>query len=369
MATIGDILKAERLRAGGSIETMARLCGYSRSHLANIEDGRKNPTRHVVVAYAEVYPDVRNRREIIAYLAAGAVAAPAVLALDLDAALAAEATGARNLEDWAGVVHTRAADYMSIARVPEVRSSLYGDLTAIRSGAASPRRLALISRMATLYGQTQPLLTDEAAALRWFELGIGHADASADREAQVWARARAAQVIESTPHLQPTARRWADEAVAIAGGPSTGLVWAHLTRAVLAARSDGDLLAELDAADRALDRAGVDAAGSDYDIAWWRHQVRVSGILAGVGHPCAAAIMERAAAALPASQLRYAVHLDLHRAAIDHDAGDRAGAVQRAEAAVDQLPAGQRSVSIGMFLDELRGGDRPRRPIVLKRRW
>lgn len=348
---------------------MASRCGVSRSYLANMEDGRRPVTRRIVAIYGEVYPDMMRRREVIAFLAAAATVTPAVLALDLEAALASEATGLRGLDDWRQVLSTRATDYMSIAKVPTVRAGLFGDLTILRSGRSTPRHLELTSRFATLFGQTSPTSTGPQNAIGWFERGIAHADASGDNAAQVWSRARAAQVLESTPELHPRALRWAEEAVAVAQQPTTGLVWAHLTRAALGARDDRELSGELDAADRALAVSGSDSAGSDYDIAYWRHQVSVSGILAGLGHPRAAAVTDKAEAVLPAGHARYAVHLQLHRAAIEHDAGDRAGARQRAREAYDRLPADQRSLSMRTFLGELAGEHRPHRPIVLKRRW
>ncbi len=364
---IGSILRAERERAGGAIAAMAVRCQVSRPYLVNIEAGRKRPTPRIVAIYGEVYPAVFTRREVIAFLAAATVT-PAVLAADLDRALAAS-TATRSADDWTQLLHTRARDYMTISKVKEVRDALPADLALIRTGPDDPELLAITAQLATLYGQTCPSLIGDGGALAFYRHGVSYADLSGHTTAQVWCRARSAQALEAIPGQRERALHWANEAVAIADGPSTGLVWAHLTRATLAARDDRQLLAELHNARRVLDHVAVDEARSDQDITLWRHLIRESGILAGYGHPRARAVTEEAMNLLPSHNgfRRYRVHLELHHAAIDHDAGDRKGALQRAQQAIQSLPPEQHSGTILRFVRELERPIRTRQPITLKR--
>ena len=366
IATIGEILKAERRRADGQLSAMAKRCHVSRSHLANIEDGRKTPTRHIVTVYAEVYPNVRNRREILAFLATGAVAGPTALALDLDSALAAASP--RSVDRWAEILYDRTRAYTLYAEVPQVRQSLLADLAAINNTRTTPRLQAITGRMATLYGQTCRQLGGPLGALSWYERGIRYADLAEDPDAQVWCRARAAQALRHLPAYRRVALEWSNQAVALSKRPTTGLVSAHMTLAA-DARCEADLLAQLDAADRAMDIVGCDVAATDEDITWWRQAISKSGYLAGFGSPRAQAVTDEALRALPSGRghLRFEVHAALHQAAIYFDAGDRVSAVQLARHAVGRLPVGQRSESVLSFAAELESGRRERRGIDLKR--
>ncbi|GIG55730.1 hypothetical protein Lfu02_01020 [Longispora fulva] len=366
MATIGAILKAERRAAGGNLAALALRSGLSRPYLSNIENGVKPPTRQVVLAYGLEYPNMLSRREIIAYLATSAAAGPAALAFDLEQALAASIPVAHSPDDWAEVHRAHSRSFMALPEVPQVRMRLWSDLSAIRGTTSTRKVHALTGRMTTLYGQTWRELDGPDAAVDWYRRGVAWADTSGDPATQVWSRARAAQDLEDQPLHVGLARTWANEAVAIADRPTTGLVLAHLTRAVLVARSNADVLAELDAADRALARTGCDTAATDEDIPWWRHAVTRAGILAGIAHPGAEAAIDQAARALPAGHARYSTHLELHRAVLEHARGDHASALQRAQQAVESLSADRRSQSVRRLVVELTG-DRGARPVVLKR--
>ena len=54
-AEVGQMIAAARMRAGYRGDEGARLVGISRSHLVNIEAGRRSPSATVALRLAEVF--------------------------------------------------------------------------------------------------------------------------------------------------------------------------------------------------------------------------------------------------------------------------------------------------------------------------
>lgn len=182
------------------------------------------------------------------------------------------------------------------------------------------------------------------------------ADRSGDLETRVWVRGRAAIALGYEGSSLGVADMLAGQALALDDGPSLGRLNALMGRAHVAVlRGDAPTaLALVQDGRRVFDVAGSDDAPSDYAVPWWRFQVFTSLLAARLGEErMALDAQDVAAANLPESLPRFRTHLEMHRGLMLVRAGDRAGGVAHARAALDALPAEKHSLTLRMLMDEI----------------
>ncbi len=183
------------------------------------------------------------------------------------------------------------------------------------------------------------------------------ADRSGDLAVRVWVRGRAAIVLAYEGAALTTARRYADQAVALSDRPSLGRVQALMAQAhVAAGRGDRSGAVALDTdARRVFDYvASADGEVSDTAVPPWRMVTFRSMLYARLGMPDPGAeAQETADRTRPVDLPRFATHIELHRGLTMVKAGDSAGGVAYAWRAMDALPADRRSQSLSLMLREV----------------
>ncbi|MGW5849438.1 hypothetical protein ACWFQ8_16040 [Streptomyces sp. NPDC055254] len=159
-----------------------------------------------------------------------------------------------------------------------------GELVTVQQQLEDPRPWSVASRPMTLYAKTSPG-SDGSTAVHWYRMAARAADESADAEARVWDRGRAAIALGYEGAPLGVADVLADQALAISKQPSLGLLNAVMGKAHAAALR-GDRATALKLADdgrRIFDKAGSHEHTSDYAVPWWRMNVFLSLLLARLG--------------------------------------------------------------------------------------
>lgn len=72
--TAGEMLRQARERAGISLSAMAERTHFSKSHLGNVETGKRAVTAEIVSAYEREVGEEMDRRGVLSGLAATVVA-------------------------------------------------------------------------------------------------------------------------------------------------------------------------------------------------------------------------------------------------------------------------------------------------------
>ncbi|HLK79230.1 MAG TPA: helix-turn-helix transcriptional regulator [Streptosporangiaceae bacterium] len=369
---IGTLIRDLRSAAGWS---QSRLAGelhavsgrdtVTRELISRWENGGRAPgpfwLRHLAAALqvplSLLEEAERMERRVFLTDIAGAAVAPLV-ASDLISHGFASALGSRpSQETWDGRVAAYGRDYMTLGAA-EIRQRLAGDLVILQQQLETPRMWAVAARLMTLYAKTFPG-ADGGKASGWYRMAAAAADRSGDPGTRVWVRGRAAIALGYEGASLGLADLFAGQAAAAGGGPSLGLLNAVMGRAHAAAiRGDrAGALALLAEGRRVFDAAGSgDGEQSDYAVPWWRMNVYVSLLAARLGDErLAGQAADAAAAALPQSLPRFATHLELHRGLLLARAGDRAGGIAHARAAMDALPPERHSLTLRMLMEEIAG--------------
>ncbi|PRH79420.1 DNA-binding protein [Streptomyces solincola] len=285
---------------------------------------------------------------------AGAAIAPVVASDLLSAGFTARLQGGPTTEAWEAKLATYGTDYMSLGAA-DIQRRVAGELVVVQQQLDSPRLWSVASRLMTLYAKTFPG-ADGAKAAHWYKLAAQSADQSADDDARVWVRGRAAIALGYEGASLGLADVLADQAMAISSKPSLGLVNAVMGKAHAAAlRGDHDAALTLaEEGRRIFDKAGSYEQTSDYAVPWWRMNVFLSLLYARLGDEKAAVdAQEQAQRELPATLPRFATHLELHRGLMLARSGDKPAGMAYAKAAMDALPPEKHSLTLRMLMAEV----------------
>ena len=346
---VGAQLRMAREQAGVSLSGMAKRTTFSKSYLGNVETGGKRPSAGVVQAYARVLGEEMNRRGLLTGLTASVVAPAAVAELLREGFTAA--LSERKPDDWVARVDDYGQRYMS-AGAAEIQQQLARDLVVVQQHLERPVMWGAAAKMLTTYGKTT---TSRAEAVRWYRLAAMAADRSEDAETRVWVRGRSALALAYEAAELPTASRMADHALAIDSRPSLGRLNALVAKAhVAGVRGDRETaLRTLDDAKRVFDVAGSSEQVSDFAVPEWRFHTFASMLLSRLGDPGAVAEQDAADRSRPATLPRFATHIQLHRGLMLAKAGDTAGGLAYARAALGALPPERHSLSLKLMMREI----------------
>lgn len=365
---VATAIKELRTRAGMSqTDLAAAVCAHAgrdtvtRETISRWESGKRTPGKfwRPHLAAALNVPDdaleaARVDRRRFLMTATGATIAPLV-ASDLIAAGFDTAEHPRTHTDWETAVDYYGRAYMRDG-APGIRDRLVVDMLGIQQHLTTSWAWSTAAILAVLYAKTLPF-GDHDTAVGWYQRSAALADRSGDDPTRVWVRGRAAVALAYEGSDIAVADTLAQQALAISSAPSTGRLTALLGAAHVAARrGDADTAGRLreDAA-RVFDRIGVDDTVTDYTVPYWRHSIWVSGAAARTGDQRAAtAAQESARAAIPAGYDRFHAHLDMHHGLMLAKAGDKRAGVGHATAALNALPAPQRSATLRRLAAEVR---------------
>jgi len=350
MDEVGARLRLAREAAGISLTGMAARTNFSKSHLGNVETGRRPATADVVLAYERALGDSVERRGLLTGLAASMVA-PAAVAELIREGFTAALDGRSAEDDWLGRVESYGQQYMSVGAV-DLQQRLARDLVVIQQHLETPAMWSAASRLLTTYGKTA---TDRKAAVRWYRLAAVAADRSGDVTTRVWVRGRSALALAYEAAELPVAATLAEQALAIDDKPTLGRLNALVAQAhVAGVRGDAHTAtAALDAARRVFDTAGSHEQVSDFAVPEWRFHTFASMLLSRLGDPGAVDEQDAADRTRPATLPRFATHIELHRGLMLAKAGDRAGGAAYARAALDKLPPEKHSLSLRLMMAEV----------------
>lgn len=352
MDDLGAQLRQTRTEAGVTLASMAARTSYLVSHLSNVEAGRRAATPDIVLAYARLLGEGEMRRRQMFGLAAGVVA-PVVTGELIWAGFSAALRGRTAEEDWRERVDQYGRDYMAVGAVA-LQSRLTNDLVVLQQHLDTPVMWSHAARALVTYGKTTP---NPAEAIRWYDLARVAADRSDDLAVRVWVRGRAAIALAYEGAALTTARRYAEQGVALSDRPSLGRVQALMAQAQVAAgRGDQASAVALDTDSRRVFDlvASPDGEVSDTAVPPWRMETFRSMLYARLGIPGPGTeAQEEADRTRPADLPRFATHIELHRGLTMVKSGDRAGGVAYAQRAMDALPVERRSQSLTLMLREV----------------
>ncbi|MFY1674402.1 helix-turn-helix domain-containing protein [Plantactinospora sp. WMMB334] len=352
MDHVGARLRVARTDAHVTLTQMAARTNYSKSHLCNVELGKRPATPDLILAYERVLGDSVNRRGALA-LAATVVASAAVADL-VQHGFAAAIGPRRDVDEWVARAEAYGQDYMSLGAA-ELQGRLAADLVVLQQELDSPHLWGVAARLMTVHGKTLPDNDGGRGAIRSYEMAAVAADRSGDLETRVWVRGRAALALAYEGAHLPVAARFAEQAVALADRPTLGRLNALTAQAHVAA-CRGQVtaaLAGLDDARRLFDAAGSSEQISDFAVPPWRFHTFESMLLSRLGHPAAVAAQEAADRTRPATLPRFATHIELHRGLMMASAGDAAAGLGYARRALDRLPPERHSLSLRLMLAEV----------------
>ncbi|MFE9259235.1 helix-turn-helix domain-containing protein [Streptomyces sp. NPDC006879] len=286
--------------------------------------------------------------------AAGAAIAPVVASDLLRVGFAARLQGGPSVDTWEAKLATYGTEYMSLGAA-DIQRRVSSELVVVQQQLDNPRLWSVAARLMTLYAKTFPG-SDGSKAVQWYRMAAQAADQSGDDDARVWVRGRAAIALGYEGASLGVADVLADQAVAISGKPSLGLLNAIFGKAHAAAiRGDVDTARKLmDDGRRIFDKAGSHEQTSDYAVPWWRMNVFASLLAARLGDENAAvAAQDAARRELPDELPRFATHLEMHRGLMLARSGDVSGGAAYARAALDALPPEKHSLTLRLLMAEV----------------
>ncbi len=350
MTTSGAQLRAAREAAGVSLTWMASRTHFSKSHLSNIEGGRRTVTPDVVLAYERALGEDVERRGLLAGAAASVVAPAAVTEL-IHRGFAAALNGRSSVDEWQHRTAKTGIEYMSVG-AGELQQRLAGDLVVLQQHLEGPQLWAVAGRLLTVYGKTT---TDKAEAIRWYKLAGIAADRSDDTAVRVWVRGRAALALAYEGAAIPVAAEMARHALALDDRPSLGRLNALVAQAhVAGVRGDrATAIESLEQAKRVFDVAGASEQISDFAVPEWRFHTFTSMLLSRLGDPRAIEEQEAADKTRPTTLPRFATHIELHRGLMLAKAGDAPEGLAYARRALAKLPPERHSLSLRLMVAEI----------------
>lgn len=349
--SVGAALRLSREAAGISLSGMAARTHYSRSHLCNVEAGRKLATPDVVLAYERALGEDMDRRGLLTGVAAGVVAPVAASEL-LRRGFAAALSGKAADDDWHERAEGYGHDYMALG-APEMQDRLSGDLIVLQQHLESSALWSTAARLLTIWGKVSK---GSRESISWYRLAATAADRSGDDSVSEWVRGRAAIALAYEGAALPVAMTLADQALSVSERPSLGRVNAYLATAhVHALRGDTAFAVKaLEDARRTHDAVGSCEQVSDFAIPEWRFEIMSGLAYARIGDESRAVkAQETVEATRPLHLVRFATHIELHRGLMMAKAGDRPGGVAYAKAALDRLAPEKRSQSLRLMLAEI----------------
>lgn len=365
---VGQMIRELRESLGWSQSRLAaELCQVAdratvtREDISRWEHGKRTPgpywLRHLATVLQvprETLEDAVDRRGFLTTIAGTAIA-PVVASDLIERGFAA---ALRNdgpaLEQWLETVELYGRDYMT-AGAAEIQRRLSADLVVLQQQLDTPRLWAVAAKLATLYAKTFPG-SDGAKAVTWYRHAAEFADRSGDLETRVWVRGRAAIALGYEGASLGVADVFARQAIELDDRPSLGRVNAVMGRAHVAAlRGDqATALSLVEEGRRVFDHAGTDNGESDYAVPWWRFNVFTSLLAARLGDDrIALDAQDEAHRTLPDTLPRFRTHLEMHRGLMLVRSGDRAGGIEYARAALNELPAEKHSLTLRMLMDEI----------------
>lgn len=353
---LGAMLKTARQAAGLSLSAMASRTYFSKGYLGNVECGKRRATPELVQAYERALGDDVERRNLLLGMMAGVVTPTATAEAIAKAFEAALSEPGVTVEEWLAKTEQYGTDYMSVG-AGDIQARLASDLVRLRQRLDNPHLCAVAARLLTVHGKTMPSADgDRSGAIRWYRLGTSTADRSGDRDTQVWTRGRAALALAYEGAELPVARRFAEDALAFTERPSGGRLNALLALAHVQGL-EGDragALATLDDARRVFDAVGEQDEISDFTIPEWRFAIHESMLYSRLGDEHRAITAQEATdRTRPDSLPRFGTHVELHRGLMMAKAGDKAGGVDYARAALATLPPEKHSLSLRLMMDEI----------------
>lgn len=353
-ADAGTALRLAREAARISLAGMAKRAGYSKSHLGNVENGKRAATPDVILAYERELGASVQRRGVLSAMAAGFVA-PIVVSELIHTGFSAALGRHPPVGEWEARVAAYGHDYMS-AGAAEMRDRLAGDLVVMQQNLESPRMWVLAARALTMLGKVS---SKSSEAITWYRLAGTVADRSDDERTRVWVRGRGALALAYEGAQLDVAEQLAEHALALTDKPTLGRLNALLGRAhVHGLRGRRrEAFQAYGEARRVFDIIGAVAPHeliSDFAIPEWRMGVICSLLLARLGEErLAVAAQDDARRTLPESLPRFATHLELHQALMLVRSGDRETGVAGARAAMAKLPRAKHSQSLRLMLAEI----------------
>ncbi|GGX77620.1 helix-turn-helix domain-containing protein [Streptomyces hiroshimensis] len=287
--------------------------------------------------------------------AAAAALAPAVASDLLSTGFAARLRGGPSAGEWEGRLTAYGTDYMS-SPAADLQRRVAEDLVVVQQQLDDPRMWSVAARLMTVYATTFSR-QECAKTVMWFRMAADAADRSGDTGVRVWVRGRGALTLGYGGTSTGLAELLADQALALTGKPSVGLLHATLGKAYAAALR-GDRATALRLADRGrrIFDAAYDPSAqlSDYSIPSWRMNGFLSLLSARLGdEKQATEAREAALRELPERLPRFATHLELHKGLTLVRAGDREGGVACARAALEALPQDKWCGTLQMLMAEI----------------
>ncbi|MFB9661576.1 helix-turn-helix domain-containing protein [Glycomyces mayteni] len=350
----GCQLRQRRREAGVKLSKVARLAQRSESHLTNVEHGRRSATPEILSAYERAIRESTDmrRRDIVTGLA-GALLAPQatseILRTGFTSRLGARPTG----DDWEEQLDGLGRSYMADGATV-VQTQLAADLAVLQHAQDSPQMWSITARSMAIYGKTTK---GPSEAIEWYDLAAVAAHRSQDRDTEVWVAGRAALALGYEGAATPSALRYADKAITLAGAtPSAGLLNALMGKAhALTTRGlTNEALDTWDHVLRVYDAISPDDQVTDFNYPYWRLCVVASLLHARLGDPEAEYWQAEVDKYRPANMVRFKTHVELHRGLMLARSGDYRGGVEYGEAALDALPVDKRSQSLYLMLDEIK---------------
>ncbi len=353
MDDLGAQLRSARDAEGVTLSAVAARTHYSKSHLSNVEAGRRQATSDIVLAYARVLgEDCMQRRGLLKAVTASVIA-PAAAGELIHAGFTSALKKRGADERWRAQVIGYGRDYMAVGAT-QLQNRLAGDLIELQQQLDTPSMWASASRLLGVYGKTTG---EPREAIRWYRLAIEAADRADDLPVRVWVRGRAAIALAYEGAALGVAEQFADQAVQLSDRPSIGRLNALMARAHVAA-GRGDLATAVAAdeqARRVFDRvASPDSEISDFAVPPWRMATFRSMLWARLGEVRRGEQAQgEADSGRPAELTRFATHIELHRGLMMAHAGDRDGGLAYARAAMEALPIERRSQTLRLVLGEV----------------
>jgi hypothetical protein len=307
------------------------------------------------LAYAHALGDDAHRRTLLTGLLP-AVVAPMAMSGPLHAAFTRALAEPVPVEQWRDRADSYGRDYMTMGS-GALSARLVADLVRLQRFVGDPRVWAPAARLMTVYGKTLPADEGSHGALHWYRLAVDVADRSGDHPTQVWVRGRVALALAYEAAELPTARRFADEALAQSDKPSLGRLNALVALAQVAGAVGAHEAAvnAMEQAQRVFDQVGSTDQISDFAVPEWRMNTFASMLWSRLGDERrAVAAQEAADRTRPATLSRFATHIELHRGLMLVKSGNGAGGLEYAQAARDRLPPERHSPSLQLLTDEIR---------------
>jgi transcriptional regulator with XRE-family HTH domain len=278
----GSILRLARESAGVSLTAMARKSHYSKSHLVNVEAGRRSPTKALVLAYEAVLGDDTDRRRLLLTLLAAGTTRPSLDSISKAFEYALDVPPL-TVDAWLERLEDYGREYVTTGRLL-MQERLAADLSRLQGRLDNPVLAAVAAKLLVLQGllvQTNVMPDTPGKrpdVLRWYQLASRTADRSGDLATRVWVLGRVALGLATEGAELPAAIELATEALSLTSRPSLGTLKAQMALA----HAHGSV-PHMEAAKRIMDDLGCDSRVSDFANSEWPFAINMSLMAARIG--------------------------------------------------------------------------------------